>query len=650
MDGSTRQQKRYNTLTDKQLMDKQAASTQQAVSVEIQALVETIKKLETELFDAREIISSVKALDRVLRPEEKVVIFNTLLREHLESESSASFLFWPRDDVFRLSEATNLPKKYVEGLEFPRKNGLFWELVCQGEVFTSQAPDGSVRFEKTFEDFELDLSELEIFVPLAISGTPIGFTALSVSDVKKCLENSYVPRFAAQAAPSIHTAMLNEINRQDKVALDKTLVNLRMLYDVGRMMNHISELKELLKFILNEACKTTSAQKGSLMLFDENLYRIKVSVVQGLPDKLVEEQINSGEIECKTFAIGEGVAGTVFKNQSPLIVNNVKDADNFHDKKGSNVDSILCIPLVANDESIGVINITNKEGSEGFSEEDQKLILAMGSQAAAAIHRAKLYNLAIKDELTGLYIRRFFTHRLQEEIRRANRYKLTFSLIMIDIDHFKDVNDTFGHAIGDKALIFLARKMEAALRGPDVPCRYGGEEFIILLPETGVKEAKLVAERLRSELEKNKVAEMGRPITISLGVSTFPQHGEEATELMNAADMALYAAKEEGRNRVVVWDEEGGHGPVQSPDSDVPLENPPTAMGLFGKPSEPSDTLFGTQVGDPEPFDTPDDDAANAPDSSEAPSGKSPEEPDASDTPSGELPEISDSNLDEQDQ
>ncbi len=559
-------------------------------SRQIEHLRATINKLEAELFDAREIISSVKALDRVVRPEEKVVIFNTLLREHLESKSSAFFLYWPRDEAFRLAEATNLPDKYYVGLEFPRRDGLFWELICQGEAFTSLAPDGTLRFEQTFAELDLDLSRLEIFVPLSISGSPIGFAALSVQDVKACLENTYVPRFAAQAAPSIHTAMLNEINRQDKIALDKTLVNLRMLYDVGRMMNHISELKDLLKFILNEACKTTSAQKGSLMLFDENLHRIKVSVVQGLPDKLTEEKINSGEIECKTFAVGEGVAGKVFQERAPMIVNNVKEDDSFHDKKGSNVDSIICIPLVANDEPIGVINITNKEDSTGFTDEDQKLLLAMGSQAAAAIHRAKLYNLAIKDELTGLFIRRFFTHRLQEEIRRANRYQQEFSIIMIDIDHFKQVNDTYGHAIGDKALVFLARKMESSLRGPDVPCRYGGEEFIILMPETGTQGAKMVAERLRKTLEENKVPEMGRSITISLGVATFPMHGEEAAEIMNAADMALYAAKEEGRNRVVVWDEHGEHGPIEQIAGDILQDEPSVDDGETAEPPQELET------------------------------------------------------------
>lgn len=522
---------------------------------ETMGLPEKVVKLENELFEAREIITGVKALDRTADLFEKVKIFNALIRERLGATQSVFFLYWSGDEVFRLAEATGLHDEFKLGKEFSQREGSFWELICQGEVFVGHGPEGTGRFGELFQQTGLDRTGLELFVPLAISGEPIGVAAFCVADAGDWLEEVYLARFAAQASASIKNAMLYEINQRDKAILDQTLNNLKMLYNVGRMMIHISELKDLLKFILNEACKTTGAQKGSLMLLDDYTHRLVVRVVQGLPDRVVEKKINDGEMECTSFASGEGIAGRVFAEKKPIIVNDVSKHDDFSNREASNVQSILCIPLIVDEEPIGVINITNKKSGEPFSEEDQQFLLAMGSQAAMGIHRAQLYDLAIKDELTGLFIRRYFTHRLQEEIRRARRYKQEFSLIMLDIDHFKDVNDTYGHAVGDKALICMAKLLEKTVRDPDVPCRYGGEEFVVMLPETGIDGAALLAERLRVVIEETIIPELKRAITVSLGVATYPIHGDEATTLMHAADMALYSAKEEGRNRVHIWHE-----------------------------------------------------------------------------------------------
>ena len=161
---------------------------------------------------------------------------------------------------------------------------------------------------------------------------------------------------------------------------------------------------------------------------------------------------------------------------------------------------------------------------------------------------ADLERLAIRDELTGLFNYRHFQARLKQEAERAQRYRRPFSLIVFDADHFKEVNDTLGHAEGDRVLAELARILGQAVRGTDVVCRYGGEEFAVLLPETPVAQAAAVAERARQAVEAAKLLS-GRPMTVSAGAAEV-RPDERGEDLVRRVDAALYAAKRAGRNRV----------------------------------------------------------------------------------------------------
>ena len=158
-------------------------------------------------------------------------------------------------------------------------------------------------------------------------------------------------------------------------------------------------------------------------------------------------------------------------------------------------------------------------------------------------------------EVIGSDIAMVFEQKLDEELRRSERYKRPLSLIMTDVDHFKKFNDTYGHQVGDIVLIHTARLFKSTMRDLDLPCRYGGEEFIVILPETGTEEAKTVAERLRQTVESYVYPGDKDPlkVKISLGVATYPEHGKKSEELIKSADTAMYASKEAGRNRVTVY-------------------------------------------------------------------------------------------------
>ena len=162
----------------------------------------------------------------------------------------------------------------------------------------------------------------------------------------------------------------------------------------------------------------------------------------------------------------------------------------------------------------------------------------------------------VTDHLTGLYNRRYFMNRAGEEIERSLRHQAPLSVLMIDIDHFKDFNDTYGHATGDRVLQTVARAMKDALRKPDICSRHGGEEFAVLLPNTPGDNAYFVAERVRRTLGGTRYTGLGLPpevnITISVGVATCPRDATVLDELMELSDKALYRAKAEGRDMVVL--------------------------------------------------------------------------------------------------
>jgi diguanylate cyclase (GGDEF)-like protein len=231
----------------------------------------------------------------------------------------------------------------------------------------------------------------------------------------------------------------------------------------------------------------------------------------------------------------------------------------FHD-----AGSVLLLPLVSAARPLGVL-VVAADTAAAFPEDD---IITLGSVAdicATAIQNALYFQqveqLAYLDGLTGIFNRRLFERRIREELDRAVRYQTTLSVIMIDIDHFKRVNDEFGHLLGDEVLRKVSQMFHQALRKPDVCCRFGGEEFAIILPETSGPNAFLVAEKLRRLVSSFEFPGVPRPVTISVGVADFPRCGDTRDNLVRSADESLYLAKQAGRNCVRSADAEASPRP-----------------------------------------------------------------------------------------
>ncbi len=212
----------------------------------------------------------------------------------------------------------------------------------------------------------------------------------------------------------------------------------------------------------------------------------------------------------------------------------------------------LAAPLIVEGHVIGVLSFESRQPAR-FDKNHVALLTTIAQQAAIAIENSRNYQRATIDTLTGFYSRDYFFRRLDEEQRRQDRYGNGFAVMMIDLDDFKSVNDRHGHLAGDRCLTAVAGTIRAALRDADIPCRYGGDEFCVLLPETGIQGAHAIAERIRAAVDRAAPAEESAlRATISVGVAAFPPRTVLPLEgLLRRADEALYRAKRDGRNRVV---------------------------------------------------------------------------------------------------
>lgn len=225
---------------------------------------------------------------------------------------------------------------------------------------------------------------------------------------------------------------------------------------------------------------------------------------------------------------------------------------------------LLCVPLVAQGETVGLLHLqvrrrVRRKRRAALLADRERLAVVFGEQIALALAnirlRATLREQSSRDPLTGLFNRRYMEESLDRELRRATREEYSLGVIMADLDHLKAFNDAYGHAAGDMALQLVGTFLHGAVRGEDVACRFGGEEFVVILPKATLEDTRRRAEALRLGVASQRVEPRGPTlpaVTMSLGVAAFPDHGASAEALLQAADQALYRAKAAGRDRVAV--------------------------------------------------------------------------------------------------
>ncbi len=333
--------------------------------------------------------------------------------------------------------------------------------------------------------------------------------------------------------------------------------SLRSLLDITNAITTSLNPTEVFQTIVHRVAEATGAERCSIVLVTRNEgYVLASHDDPGLKDRKIDLKKYPEIIEAinrKDPLIVDDIA------TNPLM-NEVKDS-----VRGLEGKSLLLVPIVFNDRVLGTLFLRTKKESGGFESDEVNFCRIVANSAFHAIKNARIFQklteensylqeAAIRDHLTGLYNHNHFYLHLDEDFMRASRYRTPLSLIMMDIDHFKSINDTHGHRIGDMVLKELARLVKQAVRKSDVLARYGGEEFAMILPNTDLKGATDEAERLRKLVEDYRFrAFPAIEVTMSLGVAAYP-HKKIASsgDLVSRADAALYRAKNSGRNQVVV--------------------------------------------------------------------------------------------------
>lgn len=512
-----------------------------------------LSRLEQRVSELNLLLKSGRDLSRCLKPTELYSRLSSVVRRRIGAEMFSIFIYREKIGSFRLVYTFG-GGETVRDFMF-ENSGALWQRLERNEPISLRDDRRNPLYPEFHHRFNFDRLHADWLVPLKIQTQLTGFMAIGGKPDTTRLDKTevfFLEQIAAHAAVCINTCHLYQQHQSEKEDLDRTLYNLSLLYGIGRAMTYISDLKSLLQYILNQAIEITGAEKGSIMLYDIEKNLLSIRVLAGLKDKAYQKRINNNEIRCRSFRPGEGIAGRVFQTGRPMVVDKASEDELFVDPAKSFVRSIACIPMKVYTDVIGVINVTNKLDDTGFKDQEVELLKAVADQAAVAINKAQLWEMAVTDSLTGLFVRRYFMVKLQEEFHRAERYKKRLAVVMVDLDGFKSINDAYGHAIGDRVLKIVASFLRDNIRDVDIVARFGGEEFVILLPEADKEEALTVSERLRSKLESLKFDSLPGQ-TISIGLAAYPEDGKSVEGLIKKADAAMYAAKQGGKNRVVVY-------------------------------------------------------------------------------------------------
>ncbi len=350
-------------------------------------------------------------------------------------------------------------------------------------------------------------------------------------------DQDYVP--SEDSNPRVEPAVMNYKNLyEDNQKLVEELENLTTFREVGLAINSILDFNQMLHVIMGVIIAKMNVRKVVVYLIDETQKELR-----GKIGREANKIISENELEFDKIIIGLGEVGRAMEYHAPVIV--------------SESNTLIC-PLIAKGDLIGATKIEAKIDGERFIDRDKKFMQLLSSQIAIALNNARLYEMAITDGLTKLYVHRHFQYKMQEEILRSKRSGKPISLIMLDIDHFKNFNDTYGHQAGDYILAELAGIVKKMFRSTDATFRYGGEEMAVILPETDGEDAYILSEKLRENIMQHRFDynNQSLEVTVSLGVATYyPDRMANMNKerLIKMADDALYYSKEHGRNRTTLF-------------------------------------------------------------------------------------------------
>jgi diguanylate cyclase (GGDEF)-like protein/putative nucleotidyltransferase with HDIG domain len=374
-------------------------------------------------------------------------------------------------------------------------------------------------------------------VPLPFSDGTVGVLALADMKDEHAITTAQfdlVQVLAHEAASAIENARLFKREQQRSS-------HLALLNELGRKANAFLNPKELLPAICRQIRDAFGFDLGRIEIVDSGGEELVVEAEAGYGPELIGRKIR----------LGEGLSGVAAATGEPVLANSVAKEPHYV-AYHPGIRSALSLPLKYRDELPGVLSLESKQ-AQAFSPHDVLTLRTLADQLAVALHNARAYQAAIEqaitDGLTGLKTHRFFMEALDREWRQSTRAGQTFSVIMVDLDGFKQVNDRHGHQEGDKVVTAVGTLLNQRVRQSNVVARYGGDEFAILLPGARADQAETLAERLRGQIESDPFL-AAHGVTASFGIASFPLHGPTAEEILRVADSGMYLAKHQHGNSV----------------------------------------------------------------------------------------------------
>ncbi len=342
-------------------------------------------------------------------------------------------------------------------------------------------------------------------------------------------------------------------NGAGRNALESTAQRFAILSDIVKAANSILEPRKVIELIMTKIQELVPSEAWSMLMVDEERQELTFELALGEKGK---------EMSGFRIKIGEGVAGWVAETGKPTIVNDTSKDPRFTGKLDSKTQfhtrSILCAPLISRGRTIGVVEIINRLGGK-FTQGDLEVLLTLVEPCAIAIENAILFQkaeqLTITDDLTKLFNSRYLNLYIGREIKRCKRHGIPLSVIFLDLDGFKGVNDQYGHLAGSRTLTEVGTILSIAVRESDILARYGGDEFVVVLPETPPSGALVIAERIRKSIEAHCfLQEQGLTarISASFGIASYPDHALTPEGLIQKADQAMYRVKERNKNGIEV--------------------------------------------------------------------------------------------------
>jgi len=477
------------------------------------------------LYDASQAVLSTFNLDEVL---EQILC---IVRDYFHKTNSAVFLLDPNTQEFFVRTSIGRPEDKADLRIAPGTSLIGTAALQKRPVY---APD--VSQDSRYTGYTSS-TKSEVAIPLMVRDEVVGVLDIQSEELDAFDSETLdlLTLFSTQASIALENARLYTLEQRRSRQLEA-------INAIARQTTALLNLDELLGKVCDLVLQTFPVDHVVVLLLDEDAH-LSVRAHKGKLTPILTKgaALPSGTgMGIRALELGK----TVVENEVACVPHYMAS---FVETR-----SEMCVPLIFFGEKLGVLMLESAK-PHNFTE-DVTPLESVADICAGAIRNAHYFEqaqqLAYIDGLTGIYNRRYFEMEISSEIERASRYNGHLAIIMIDIDNFKRLNDEFGHLLGDEVLREVSNAFGQQLRKIDVMCRYGGEEFAIVVPQTSGGNAMEVAEKLRRMVESYRFPGVPVKVTISAGVAEFPAHGRTRDELVAAADAALYVSKEAGRNRV----------------------------------------------------------------------------------------------------